>query len=289
MNQILNFHLLFDGGMGTEIQKLGLPQGTSPEIINIDNPAALLNIHKNYISAGARVIETNTFGANRLRLNDQLKPRVAEINIKAAMTALEAAGSEVSVAGSVGPTGSVLEPFGELSREEAEDIFSEQISALLEGGLKIILIETMMSLDEALVALKAAKKLNAPYTGVTMTFNIAGDNIVTSFGETVENVCRQLKENGADFIGSNCGNGFDNMLVIGRELKEKSTLPILLQPNAGLPELAEGQLIYRGTPEEFADFAAKATRYGVEFIGGCCGTNYSHIKAASAVFFDKKI
>jgi 5-methyltetrahydrofolate--homocysteine methyltransferase len=275
---------LFDGGMGTEIQKLGLEQGTSPELINLINPAALEEIHLNYIRSGAMVIETNTFGANRIRLNDELKARTAEINFNAASTALKAAGRSVKAAGSVGPTGSVLEPFGDLSAPEAEDIYSEQIDALLRGGIEIILIETMMSLDEALTALKAAKKLKAPYTGVTMTFNIAGDNITTSFGETVEQVCKQLIDNGADFIGSNCGNGFDNMLVIGRAIRENSSVPVLLQPNAGLPVIENGKMVYKSTPEQFAEFAKEALSYGVEYIGGCCGTNYSHIQAASSLF-----
>jgi 5-methyltetrahydrofolate--homocysteine methyltransferase len=279
----LNYPLLFDGAMGTEIQKLGLKQGTSPEAINLYQPDALEEIHRNYILAGANVIETNTFGANRLRLND-LKDKLEEININAVKTACRAAGNEVLIAGSVGPTGAVLEPFGELSIEEAEDIFAQQISALLKGGAEIILIETMMSLEEALTALRAAKKLKVPLTGVTMTFNVAGDTVTTPFGETVEVICSSLTDNGADFIGSNCGNGFDNMLVIGRQIKEKSSLPVLLQPNAGLPHIEDGKLVYKSTPADFALFTEKALEYGVELIGGCCGTNYSHIKAASALF-----
>jgi 5-methyltetrahydrofolate--homocysteine methyltransferase len=278
------YPLLFDGAMGTEIQKIGLQQGTSPESVNIDHPDKLMEIHREYIKAGARIIGTNTFGANRMRLNDYLKNRVEEINIKAAEIALKAAGEKVIVAGSVGPTGSVLEPFGELSSEEAEEIFTEQISALLQGGVEIILIETMMSLDEAMIALRSAKRLNVPLSGVTMTFNITGGKITTPFGETIETVCRQLADNGADFIGSNCGNGFSNMLEIGRAIKEYSSVPVLLQPNAGLPEIKNGRLIYRGSPDEFASFAEQALEYGVEYIGGCCGTDYSHIEKAAALF-----
>jgi 5-methyltetrahydrofolate--homocysteine methyltransferase len=280
----LRYPLLFDGAMGTEIQKLGLKQGSSPEAINLYQKNSLEEIHRNYILAGADVIETNTFGANRLRLNDDLKDKLEEININAVHTARRAADNKILIAGSVGPTGAVLEPFGELSPEEAEDIFTQQISALLKGGAEIILIETMMSLEEALAALRAAKRLNVPFTGITMTFNVAADTVTTPFGETVEYICSNLIDNGADFIGSNCGNGFDNMLVIGRQIKEKSSVPVLLQPNAGLPQIINGKVEYKSTPADFALFAEKALEYGVELIGGCCGTNYSHIKAASELF-----
>lgn len=274
--------LIFDGAMGTEIQKKGLPPGQPPEMLNIISPESVKEIHLNYIAAGANVIETNTFGGNRMRLGDNLKKQIEEINLSAARTALTAAGKKFA-AGSVGPTGGVLEPFGELSTEEAEDIFSEQISILLKGGMEIILIETMMSLTEALAALSAAKKLRVPVTGVTLTYNVAGDTVNTPFGETVEYACSQLIDNGADFIGSNCGNGFDNMLIIGRKIRDVSTVPVLLQPNAGFPVLENGKLLYKGSPEEFSLFAAEASKYGVEFIGGCCGTNYSHINAASGI------
>jgi len=275
--------LIFDGAMGTEIQKKGLPPGQPPEMLNIISPESVKEIHLNYIAAGAGVIETNTFGGNRMRLGGDLKKQIEEINLSAAHTAINAAGKKFLAAGSVGPTGGVLEPFGELSSEEAEDIFSEQISILLKGGLEIILIETMMSLTEALAVLSAAKKLRVPVTGVTLTYNVSGDAVNTPFGETVEYACSQLIDNGADFIGSNCGNGFDNMLVIGRKIRDVSTVPVLLQPNAGFPVLENGKLLYKGSPEEFSLFAAEAAGYGVEFIGGCCGTNYSHIKAASGI------
>jgi 5-methyltetrahydrofolate--homocysteine methyltransferase len=275
--------LLFDGAMGTEIQKSGLQQGESPEIINLRNPEAVKNIHMNYISAGAGVIATNTFGANRLRLEHELKKNVREVNFAAAKIALSAAGNTIFTAGSVGPTGSVLEPFGDLDISEAEDIFSEQITALLDGGIKIILIETMMSLDEALVALKAAKKSGAPVTGVTMTYNITGNDINTSFGESLEYCCKTLIDNGSDFIGSNCGNGFDNMLKIGKKIRDISTVPVLLQPNAGLPVIENNKMIYKGLPEEYATFVKESLNSGIEFFGGCCGTTYSHIKAASEI------
>lgn len=276
-----NKPLLFDGGMGTEIQKKGLKSGDPPEIMNITSPESVKDIHSNYILSGATVIETNTFGGNRLRLGNDLKMKLEEINVSAVKAAMDAAGHNAFVAGSVGPTGSVLEPFGDLSAEQAEDIFTEQISALLKGGAEIIVIETMMSLTEALAALNAAKKLKVPVTGVTLTYNVSGDEINTPFGESVEYASAQLINSGADFIGSNCGNGFENMLVIGRKLRDASNIPVLLQPNAGLPVLENGKLLYKGSPEEYAAFVKQAVDYGIDFIGGCCGTTYSHIRAAS--------
>lgn len=272
--------LFFDGGMGTEIQKKGLKSGEAPEAMNLRNPDAVKEIHLKYIEAGAGAIETNSFGGNRMRLDAELRSKVEEVNKAAAAIAIEAARNKAFAVGSVGPTGSVLEPFGDLSEEEAEDIFTEQISGLLKGGLQIILIETMMSLAEALAALRAAKKLQVPLTGVTMTFNVAGNDINTSFGESVQQCVSELINSGADFIGSNCGNGFDNMLVIGKKLKEFSSVPVLLQPNAGLPVLEGNKLIYKGSPEEYGNFAKQASGFGVEFLGGCCGTNYAHIRTA---------
>lgn len=281
INDLLKFNpLLFDGGMGTEIQKKGLKDLSSPDVMNLEYPGILVEIHQGYITAGSKVISTNTFGANRKRLKEDYKRRVEEINLAAVRIANEAAGNNAFVAGDVGPTGAVLEPFGDLSAEEAEDVFSEQISAMLSAGLKFILIETMMSLEEALCALRAAKKLKAPVTGVSMTLNIAGDVINTPFGENIEQICSLLISNGADFIGSNCGNGFDNMLVIGRKMKDFSTVPVLVQPNAGLPVLENDKLVYKESPAEFAKFVQQAAGYGIEMIGGCCGTSNLHISAA---------
>ena len=248
--------VLFDGAMGTSIQTLGLDNIDPPELLNIRYPNELALIHSNYISAGAMVIETNTFGGTRSRLeNNNLAESVKEINSAAVTIATEVAQNEVYVAGSVGPSGLILEPYGETSKEKVFDIFSEQIRSLLDCGVDFLIFETMISLDEALVALDAAKNIGSTLNGVTMTFDQGPQGIITSFGDKLIEVCISLKENGADFIGSNCGHGFSSMKTIANEIKKITDLPILIQPNAGLPTVENGKIIYNESPEDFALFA----------------------------------
>jgi 5-methyltetrahydrofolate--homocysteine methyltransferase len=273
---------LFDGAMGTSIQGLGLQNVDPPELLNIHYPNELAQIHSNYIKAGAMVIETNTFGGTRSRLkSNNLSEKVEEVNSAAARIAKDIAQDKVYIAGSVGPSGLILEPYGEASIEKVFDIFSEQITILIKSGVDLLLIETMISLDEALVALDAAKKMGSKLTGVTMTFDQGPQGITTSFGDKLSDVCFKLKESGADFIGSNCGHGFDNMKIIAKEMREITDMPILIQPNAGLPIYDNGKVKYKETPEVFGLFTEDLIKIGIDFIGGCCGTTYQHIKAAS--------
>lgn len=274
--------ILFDGAMGTSIQSLGLENVDPPELLNIQYPNELAQIHSNYIEAGAMVIETNTFGGTRSRLeSNNLSEKVEEVNSAAVRIAKEIAQGKVYVTGSVGPSGLILEPYGETPKEKLFDIFSEQIIILIESGVDLLLIETMISLDEALVALDAAKKMESTLSGVTMTFDQGPQGITTSFGDKLSDVCFKLKESGADFIGSNCGHGFDNMKIIAREMREITDLPILIQPNAGLPIYDNGKVNYKETPRAFGLFTEYLIKIGIDFIGGCCGTTYQHIKAAS--------
>ena len=274
--------VLFDGALGTSIQALGIDHIDPPELLNINYSSELAQIHSNYINAGAMVIETNTFGGTRSRLeSNNLAEKVEEINSAALRIAKEIAQDKVYIAGSIGPSGLILEPYGETSKEKVFDIFSEQIRILLDNGIDFLLIETMISLDEALVALDAAKKMGSTLTGVTMTFDQGPQGIITSFGDKLLDVCNRLKESGAGFIGSNCGHGFSSMKTIAKEMKKNTDLPILIQPNAGLPIVENGKIIYNESPEEFALFTEELRSIGIDFIGGCCGTTYQHIKAAS--------
>jgi 5-methyltetrahydrofolate--homocysteine methyltransferase len=274
--------VLFDGATGTEYQKRGLQVGHAPESWNLEQPDTVKAVHLDYIKAGSRVIETNTFGGNRLRLDAHgLGHNVREINIAGAKAALAAAGNRAVVAGSVGPLGALLEPYGELSVTKAEEIFEEQISALIAGGINFILIETMISSEEALVALRAAKKAGAKFIGVTMTFDPTEGGPRTSFGESPEAVAKALTEGGAHLIGSNCGKGFDVMRSVAQEMKRVARVPILLQPNAGMPEYETGKIVYRETPEEFASFVLEMAGLGIACVGGCCGTSPNHLKAAA--------
>lgn len=276
--------VLFDGAAGTELQKRGLPVGKPSPLWNIERPALVEQLHLDYIDAGSQVVETNTFGANRKRLElEELGGRVEEINRRGAEIALSAASGKALVAGSVGPLGVLIEPFGELSREEANEVFTEQLGALVAAGIELVLIETMISLDEALLALKAARGAGGKTVGVTLTFEVGLQGARTVFGEPPALAAQKLKEAGADFVGSNCGRGFDEMLIVATDMRKATGLPLLIQPNAGLPEYANDAISYPGTPGQFAEFARNILALGIEFVGGCCGTTPEHIRAAKMV------
>ncbi len=285
--EFLKRTLLFDGAMGTEIQRRGLPIGTPPELWNIENSKVVEEIHRDYIASGAMVIETNTFGGNRLRLRkNNLDTRIKEINQKGVEIALKFKDREILIAGSVGPLGELIEPYGDITEKEAEEIFSEQMRILKESGVDFILIETMISLREALIALRSAKKLDC-IVGVTMSFEWGSSGGRTPFGDDVEISIRKLEENGADFVGSNCGKGIEEMKKIAPIIKKSTDLPVLIQPNAGIPKILDGRLTYSESPSDFAVFVKEMLNLGINFIGGCCGTNPEFIKEAYKIFKEK--
>lgn len=274
--------LIFDGAMGTTIQKLNLENSNPPELMNIYHPLELEKIHRGYVEAGSNVIETNTFGGNRKRLeHNGLADKLAEINTAAVKAAKAAAGDKAFVAGSVGPLGVVIEPYGDLPASEAKEIFSEQIKILLDSGVDLILIETMISLDEALLALEAAKEAGSKITGVTLTFEKGAQGIHTPYGESPEFAAKTLAAAGADFVGSNCGHGATDILLVAKEMRAATDIPLLVQPNAGLPRFEDGKIFYDESPENFGLFAESAAGIGAEMIGGCCGTTFDHIKSAA--------
>lgn len=273
--------ILFDGAMGTECQKRGLPVGSPPELLNLENPQALRAIHESYVVAGADVVESNTFGGNRKRLEaNDLHGKIREINNMAAEAALEAAEGKAFVAGSVGPLGALVEPYGEVSRQEAKDIFGEQVSILREAGIGLILIETMISLEEALLALEAAREAGAAFVGVTMTFEPTPNGPRTAFGEAPAQVARTLLENGANIVGSNCGSDLDTMRAVAKEFLAATDRSILIQPNAGIPSIENGVSVYPEDPQSFGRFLHELTSTGIRLIGGCCGTTPQHIASA---------
>jgi 5-methyltetrahydrofolate--homocysteine methyltransferase len=269
--------LFFDGAMGTELQRRGLSPGSPPEILNLQNPSLVEEVHRDYIKAGAMVIETNTFGGNRIRLRRAgLEDKIEEINRKGVEIAKKASEGKVLIAGSIGPLGELLEPFGDITEEEAEDVFSEQIKILVDAGVDFILIETMISLQEALIALKSAKKYHT-LVGVTMSFEWIGNQGRTPFGDDVETSIKKLQEERADFVGANCGKGIEDMIKIAEIIRKITDLPVLIQPNAGIPKWENGKLVYPATPNDFKIFVEKMLNLGIDFIGGCCGTTPTHI------------
>jgi 5-methyltetrahydrofolate--homocysteine methyltransferase len=276
--------LLSDGAMGTELQKRGLPAGSCPEEFNVSHPDIVREIHKAYFDAGSDLVETNSFGGNRSRLTMHgYEHRVHELCLAAAQRAREACPQGKFVAGSIGPTGDLLEPFGSRTPEEAFDIFAEQAEALAEGGVDLVIVETMMAVEEAEVAVRAAKVRTSLPVVATMTFEKSPVGLRTMWGVDVATAVLRLSEAGADIIGANCGRGFDEMFDIMTEMRPLTQKPIAAQANAGMPEIINGESVYRQTPDVVLPLVEKLLNAGVNIIGGCCGTSPAHIKAMRAV------
>lgn len=278
-----------DGAWGTELARRGLPPGTAPELWNLEHPDIVAEIPRAYADAGARVVLTNSFGGSRCKLAKVgLGDRVVEINRAAAHISREAAPPDVVVCASVGPTGEFLEPLGDLSPTAMEEIFAEQIVALVEGGADMLVIETMTDLEEALCALRAAKRVapNVPLVA-SLTFDKGARGYATMMGVTPAAAAERLTEL-ADVIGANCGQGVEQMIEIVTELRAHTSKPIWARPNAGLPQLVNGITVFPDTPEAMAAKIPALVTAGATFVGGCCGTTPDHIRSIIATLHSLK-
>jgi 5-methyltetrahydrofolate--homocysteine methyltransferase len=273
--------VLADGGMGSMLLDRGLAPGACPESVNLERPEIVEEIARLYLEAGAEIIEANTFGASPPRLAQYgLADRAAEINRAAVRAARKVVGDRAYVAGSCGPSGRILKPYGDADPDELYDGFLEQARALVEAGVDLICVETMIDLTEATLAIRAAKAVEAAIpVAATMTFDPTPRGFHTVMGVNVEQAAVGLRDAGADLVGSNCGNGMENMLAIAAEFRRRTDLPLIVQPNAGLPETKDGQVIYTETPAFMADKARELLATGVSIIGGCCGTTPEHTAA----------
>ncbi len=265
--------LVFDGGMGTMLQAYGLKGGELPEGLNISNPDMILKIHKEYIAAGADIITTNTFGANRYKLEDS-GLSVGEVVKSALKIAREAAGDRF-VAQDIGPIGQLMEPYGTLSFRDAYDAFKEQIIAGAASGADVILIETMSDIYEAKAAILAAKE-NSPLPVIcTMTFQADGRTLTGTDPMTMVNIISHL---GVAALGVNCSLGPKDIMPLLAQILRYSAVPVIVQPNAGLPTLVDGKTIYDISPEQFGKYMGDMAELGAVILGGCCGTTPLHIK-----------
>jgi len=277
INRILkNRIVLLDGAWGTELQKRGLPAGACPELWTLENPAPMTAIHRDYCDAGADIISTCTFGGNRLKLSQYGVQNITETNRRLAEIAKKAAGGKTLVAADIGPTGHFVEPFGDLPFEEAVDIYKEQFRGLIDGGVDLLIIETMLDIQETRAALIAAKELSDIYTIVTMTFEANGR---TLNGTDPLAALITLQSLGADAVGCNCSTGPETMNTFIAAMKPYAKGPLVAKPNAGLPKVVNGVTCFDMTPAVFAEQAARMAETGAGIIGGCCGTTPDHIRA----------
>lgn len=268
---------VFDGAMGTMLHQAGLEPGQCPELWNIDQPESVIAIHRQYVEAGATIIETNTFGANRIKLAHYgLENRTADLNAAGVTAARKAAGNHARVAGSVGPTGRFIAPLGELTFDTAYDVFYEQIHALDQAGVDYILIETIIDIQEMRAALLAAKAATSKPIICQLSFDADGRTVT---GTDPRTAAITLEAMGASIIGANCSLGPAQLLPVVETLAQSCSLPISVQPNAGMPELINGQTVFPMQAEEMASWIPKLAAAGATFIGGCCGTTPAHIKA----------
>lgn len=273
--------LVSDGAWGTFLQNMGLKAGECPELWNADHPSKVLQIARDYVNAGADMIETNSFGGNRLKLGAySMQHRTVELNTKAAQISKEAAGDQIFVLGSIGPTGKML-IMGNTSQEELYDVFAEQAGALAQGGADALIIETMSDLEEACIAIRAARETTGIEVICTMTFSKTQSGTYrTMMGISPEEMVVATVEAGADIIGANCGNGMEEMIALIKDIRSlDQQIPLLVQANAGLPAFNDGQTIYDETPAAMASKVEELIMAGANIIGGCCGTTPEHIKA----------
>jgi 5-methyltetrahydrofolate--homocysteine methyltransferase len=273
--------LVGDGAWGTQLMQRGLPEGRPPEWFALERPGTIEEVARLYVEAGADLVTTDTFGGTsfRLRLHG-LDGERERINRQAVEAVKRAVGGRALVSGSVGPTGQLLEPFGDTSPDAVEEAFAEQIAALASAGADVLCVETMGDLTEATRAVKAARAV-APGVPVmaTMTFEPTPRGYFTVMGVSVEKAVAGLEAAGADVVGSNCGTGIADMVEIARQMARASRRPLIVQPNAGLPESREGQVVYNETPETFGARVPELLELGVAVVGGCCGTTPDHTRA----------
>jgi homocysteine S-methyltransferase len=270
--------LVGDGAVGTMLYARGIGLEANFEHLNLVRPQLVSELHAEYLAAGAQMIETNTFGANFTRLQPiGLERKAAEINLQGARIARQAAGTRALVAGSVGPLARLKGEERELTQAEQQDIFSVQVTALAEGGVDLLILETFSDLFQLTNALAAARSTGLPVIA-SMAFLDGGR---TAAGCDAGQVARELTSAGADVIGANCGAGPLEVLRVVKQLARATTLPIAAFANSGFPEYLEGRHIYRCTPDYFAGMAVEMVEAGATIIGGCCGTTPDHIHAVS--------
>ena len=276
--------ILLDGGMGTSLHAAGIEPGIAPDEWNLTHSDVIRDIHRAYIEAGSRVILTNTFGGSRYRLDfNNLGDRVADINRIGAQLAraeADAADHPVLVAGSMGPTGDLMEPYGTLTRAKAQAAFAEQAAALVKGGVDLLWIETMSDLDEVEAAFAGAREVCDLEVAATLSFET---RVHTMMGVSPTQAIERLRKMDLVAIGANCGTGSPDAELAIEAMRDVDPVSALIaKPNAGLPQFIEGEFTYSEDPAEMAKHALRLWALGAGLIGGCCGSTPDHLRAIAS-------
>lgn len=279
MERVKEGIVIGDGAMGTILMEKGLEPGACPEEWNITHQDVIREIYSSYFDVGCDFVETNTFGGNNIKLEVFKQEKKAyEINFNAARLAKEVAPEGRFVAGSVGPTGQLMMPYGEKTYEEVYAGFLQQITALVDGGADIIFIETMSDPEEAIAAIKATKAVKADIPVIaSMIFESGKRGFRTMMGTNIETAVKELADAGADIIGSNCGGGIEGFVQIIREMRRFTDKYLVACPNAGIPRIVGGKTCYPETPESMASRVGELIGAGANIVGGCCGTTPVHM------------
>ncbi len=271
--------LFFDGATGTYLQNHGLEPGGSPELMNADNPDVIRQMAAHYFDAGSDIVLTNSFGGNRFMLERYgAGDRLFELNKLAAEHARAAAPEGKYVAGSIGPTGEFIEPLGTATEDELYETFSEMSLAFEAGGADAVMIETQLALDEAAIAVRAAKETTNLVVMSTMVFDKGPRGYFTMMGVTPEQAVEGLQEAGSDIVGTNCGNGIERMVEIAARMRAVTDKYLVVQSNAGLPVIKNGETLYLESPEFMAKHYKELAELPINILGGCCGTTADHVR-----------
>ena len=272
--------LISDGATGTFLQQHGLEPGGCPEEFNSSHPEVVRQMAREYFDAGSDMVLTNSFGGSvYMQRKYGYGERVREFNRLAAEHARSQAPAEGLVVGSVGPTGEFLEPLGPVSESEMYDAFAEQVTALAEGGADAVVVETMTAIEEAALAIRAARENTSLTVMATMVFDRGPRGYFTMMGVTPERAAVELHQAGAQVVGTNCGNGIDNMVEIAQRMREATDSYLLVHSNAGIPSMRGGRIVYPESPDFMAERFQSLSDLGVNILGGCCGTGPEHIRA----------